>query len=492
MSITLDVVTIFAALLGSPDCGPTDVCLIAFGDQGTLGSNPADANQLGVARAMNQWQERNPTQFVLGLGDNFYTGVGGVEGVESCDSIHFADRFEKPYRKMPQTFYMTLGNHDRLRLDFRANRTENYLCYARRNPKWYMPKAYYTFRKKYVEFFAIDTAAMDSKQLKWLDENLTRSTARWKIVFGHHTIFSHGKYKNNDQMPHQKKILNLLKRHSVDLYLSGHDHNQQHLVHSEFPRTSFVISGAGGKALEDVVVDNPNEPATRILNRNMGDAEQHGFAYIKISGTQMDLKLVSANDSSDDSNGDEVNYKVIHTATLADKQRAPGRYSYRLEPIENLCPYELIGGDREFHGNGPRVKGRIQLGVSPDGSRISASIAFKAKETKADWSEVSGEWTLNVGEPAPPGMRFTRITGPTVSSFDAILQGGGRVEPLEGCDGGTHHITVVGGGPVNHVAVVGDTGGGDISDDNNCHCDTRVVSIDFAPVNVELVQDPNP
>ena len=42
---------------------------------------------------------------------------------------------------------------------------------------------------------------------------------------------------------------------------------------------------------------------------------------------------------------------------------------------------------------------------------------------------------------------------------------------------------------MNHFTVVGDTGGGDISDDTNCHCDTRIVSIDFAPISVELIRD---
>ena len=36
------------------------------------------------------------------------------------------------------------------------------------------------------------------------------------------------------------------------------------------------------------------------------------------------------------------------------------------------------------------------------------------------------------------------------------------------------------------LVVVGDTGGGDITDDANCHCDTRIVHIDLKPLNVTL------
>lgn len=37
----------------------------------------------------------------------------------------------------------------------------------------------------------------------------------------------------------------LLRRHNVDLYLSGHDHDLQHLEFKGHP-TSFGISGGGG------------------------------------------------------------------------------------------------------------------------------------------------------------------------------------------------------------------------------------------------------
>jgi tartrate-resistant acid phosphatase type 5 len=40
----------------------------------------------------------------------------------------------------------------------------------------------------------------------------------------------------------------LLRRHKVDLYLSGHDHDLQHLEFQGHP-SSFVISGGGGAEL---------------------------------------------------------------------------------------------------------------------------------------------------------------------------------------------------------------------------------------------------
>ncbi len=164
---------------------------------------------------------------------------------------------------------------------------------------------------------------------------------------------------------------------------------------------------------------------------------------------------------------------------------AGGTYTYNIPPITNLCPFQKVAGDHEFGGNGPRVRGSVTLRISPDGTNLQAVISFNAKETGGDGSEVRGSWTVNIGEPAPAGMKYTRINSPTVSTFDTVLSGGGRNEVFEGCDGGEHKITPA-EGPVSLMIVVGDTGGADISGDSDCNCDTRIVRIDLKPVSVTL------
>ncbi len=166
---------------------------------------------------------------------------------------------------------------------------------------------------------------------------------------------------------------------------------------------------------------------------------------------------------------------------------AGGTYTYTLANTATLCPSKHVGGDLDFGGNGPRVTGRAELKISPDGTSIQAVISFNAKETVSDWSEVSGTWTVTVGEPAPAGMKYTRINSPTISTFDRVLSGGGRNEAFEGCDGGEHIITPA-SGPIATLVVVGDTGGNDISTDDNCNCDTRIVRIEWKPLSVTLAR----
>jgi hypothetical protein len=164
-----------------------------------------------------------------------------------------------------------------------------------------------------------------------------------------------------------------------------------------------------------------------------------------------------------------------------------GTYTYNINPVTGLCPSQLIAGDREFGGHGPRVTGAVKLRISPDGSRLQAVIDFDAKETASNWSEVRGSWTVDIGDPAPAGMRYTAIGGPMTSYFDEVLTGGGGNEIFDGCDG-ADHLIVPSSGPVSMILVVGDTGGDDISTDNDCTCDTRIRRIEFKPLSVTIAK----
>ena len=77
-----------------------------------------------------------------------------------------------------------------------------------------------------VEFFAIDTTPLgwrtkDAEQLKWLEGALKKSTARWKVVFGHHPLYSHSKRPYNATLI--RRLEPLFVKHKVDLYVAGHD-----------------------------------------------------------------------------------------------------------------------------------------------------------------------------------------------------------------------------------------------------------------------------
>ena len=53
-------------------------------------------------------------------------------------------------------------------------------------------KRFYTYQKKDVKFFALDSNYMDKDQQRWLEEELKKSNEKWKIAYFHHPLYSSG------------------------------------------------------------------------------------------------------------------------------------------------------------------------------------------------------------------------------------------------------------------------------------------------------------
>ncbi|KAF5945621.1 hypothetical protein HYC85_015849 [Camellia sinensis] len=78
-----------------------------------------------------------------------------------------------------------------------------------------------------------------------VDSALSASSARWKIVVGHHTMRSAGQHGNTVELI--AKLLPILQANNVDLYINGHDHCLQHISSPDSP-LQFLTSGGGSKA----------------------------------------------------------------------------------------------------------------------------------------------------------------------------------------------------------------------------------------------------
>ena len=80
------------------------------------------------------------------------------------------------------------------------------------------------------------------KQLDWLKGALAASKARWKIVIGHHPIYSGGEHGDTAELV--ENVLPLLHEHNVQVWFNGHDHDLQHLVAGDL---NLFCSGAGSE-----------------------------------------------------------------------------------------------------------------------------------------------------------------------------------------------------------------------------------------------------
>jgi acid phosphatase len=89
----------------------------------------------------------------------------------------------------------------------------------------------------------VKVAGQDTEaQLRWFDQALTASKADWKVVVGHHPVYSGNEYGGSEDL--QARIAPILERHGVPLYLNGHDHDLQHVYRGV---THYVCTGAGSQ-----------------------------------------------------------------------------------------------------------------------------------------------------------------------------------------------------------------------------------------------------
>jgi len=80
------------------------------------------------------------------------------------------------------------------------------------------------------------------EQKAWLTSELQRSGADWKVVLGHHPVYSGGSHGNTEEL--LDELDPLLRKYGAHIYFSGHDHNKQFIQHQGM---NYIISGAGGK-----------------------------------------------------------------------------------------------------------------------------------------------------------------------------------------------------------------------------------------------------
>lgn len=152
------------------------------------------------------------------------------------------------------------------------------------------------------------------------------------------------------------------------------------------------------------------------------------------------------------------------------------------------CPKKLMGGDREFDGHGPEIWAWIKLKVI-NKRYIDAEVYLHARETTSDWSETEGTWTKRLYT-APAGREIVDILTGKYSDVHYVSRPGvnafspaGLVQAIGGARG--TDVPFKDDGLVTRWNIVGDTGGGDISDDDNPNDDTQV-AVQLNPIKVRL------
>ena len=221
--------------LGSLVTGNEAIRVLAFCDFGS-GSKA----QRELASDMLAYHRKNPFDLGITVGDNFYPS-----GLSSPLHPRWKSQWEDLYSPLGIEFYAILGNHDTR--DSASPYAQ--VLRTKRSASWRMPARYYTFSVGPVQFFALDTTKnhLNKEQLQWLEDELTKSTAAWKVVYGHHPFKSDGEHGDDAYTQRVGALLlPVLKAGAADVYLAGHDHDMQYLKPEG--NLYMFISGGGGKS----------------------------------------------------------------------------------------------------------------------------------------------------------------------------------------------------------------------------------------------------
>lgn len=236
------------------------VQFIAFGDWGS-----GMLVQMRTAKAITDFYKKSPFEFVLTLGDNFYRD-GNVKK-------YAEERFNKPYRHLLDNgvkFYASLGNHDYL-----GGFEQDQIAFFK------MPKNYYDFVRGNVHFYAIDTNHFNGEQKSWLEKRLSQSTEPWKIVYGHHPIYSSGEHGDSS---HLKQALQpVLEAHHVDFYLAGHDHDYERFAPKN--GVTYVVSGGGGASIRTFQAVKPGSVVRKAT---------HHFMVFEVMGNHLKFQVIDS------------------------------------------------------------------------------------------------------------------------------------------------------------------------------------------------------
>jgi len=238
---------------------PDSVKFLVIGDSGT-----GDRFQYDVAAKIVDARVRFPFEFAIMLGDNLY----GSE--KAADYVR---KFEVPYGPLLDKgvkFYASLGNHD--------DPSQRY--YQKFNMDG---QRYYTFRRKDVEFFVLDSTYMSPPQINWLRNELKRSDAKWKIPYFHHPIYSSGE-RHGSELDLQRVVEPMFVENGVDVVFSGHEHFYERLKPQK--GIVYITQGGAAKLRRGNIRDNSAMTAK-------GFDSDRSFTLVEIAGDHLIFETIS-------------------------------------------------------------------------------------------------------------------------------------------------------------------------------------------------------
>ncbi len=238
---------------------PKSLNFIVMGDWGRMGG----FHQKSVAEQMGISAITANAKFFVSVGDNFYPN-----GVQSTQDHQWQSSFENIYTtvNLHEDWIVALGNHD-----YRGS-IQAQIDYSKISRRWTMPAPYFDTLiaingKDLLHLIIMDTNPFVDKyqqspeqypdirlqdtaqQMMWLKERLSlkNNNIKWKMVVGHHPLYSGGKRKTSSEtLAFEKRFAKFFDDHKVDAFICGHEHDLQ-IIKPDNRYTTQFLSGAASE-----------------------------------------------------------------------------------------------------------------------------------------------------------------------------------------------------------------------------------------------------
>lgn len=242
----------------------TSITFIVIGDWGKQ-TEPL----VSISNQMAEVAEFLEVNYVITAGDNFYNE--GVDSISDPLWSVFADNFNQEALQIP--WYISLGNHDHF------GSVQAQVDYSEIDERWTLPSTFYTLNKSInnehdslgmiiIDSYRLRADENELNQLNWIDSVAQSLSTSWKIMIGHHPLYSYGHHGEDFIM--QDLLEEVLENNEIDIYISGHEHDLQHLSMNSY--TDFFISGTAAIRRE-----------TDSGEYSLFSSSEYGFLCIQLS-----------------------------------------------------------------------------------------------------------------------------------------------------------------------------------------------------------------
>lgn len=268
-----------------------NLSFICFGDSGK-----GTQAQREIAEALVRMGKARNISFGVHTGDIFYPN-----GVQSADDPNIQRLYTNLYKDLPN-IQATLGNHDYGHIN--GTGIPEAIAEAANAGRAGFDHGQRYFARQVispqgsVRLIMLDTStiSVDLPQINWLRSQLEKDDSTYTIVVGHHPIHNNGWHGSSSIM---KKLLLPLLDAKADMYLCGHEHNQQELFSDG--GLPVILSGAAAEA-------RPTWPGGKAHFTSV----RRGAAFFTIDKDGIHVDFMSA-----------YKDRSLHTDTFQRRERKP-------------------------------------------------------------------------------------------------------------------------------------------------------------------------